>query len=299
VCGHPGNPAAPRPEAITHVQFWSRPYQSAQRFKSGSDANLCLKDYIEHIAVTTSKIHAYAPIHAKPFAGVHLVAFTVRPPLQLKPQGGVLGDVHPPQWHLQCSYHFTVNGCCGVEVLTTLADPDAVLVVFALNDAAYPSLPEPSSKVLGLSVTALLKEAKNFMSETAADALALAGWQHSDLAVFRIYNAPATSSQDSVNVVPFTPLNTLPRSNVVTDPSQPFPVRGWLKLAWVGLTSTTGGGDNIALVRTRRSLCRERETGAQDQPVWEHTHCRHVRLRPSVGARIGNRRAEHHRGLLR
>jgi hypothetical protein len=49
-------------------------------------------------------------------------------------------------------------------------------------------------------------------------------------------------------VVPFTPLHTLPASKEVTDPQQRFPVRGWLKLAWVGPTATTGGGGNITTV---------------------------------------------------
>jgi hypothetical protein len=246
-----GNPVPPTPDAITHVQFWSRPFQSAQRFTTNGDTGLCLQDYVTRIVETPGSITAYPPIHAKPFTGVHLVAFTVRPPLPLAPPAGPHGVVTAPLRHLECSYHFTVNGSCGVEVITSPADPNAVLVLLALNEVGYPQLPEPSSQMKQQSISELLDEAKKLGGDVSwyeNAFLKLKGLQLNDHIGFRIFNAPGTSAQDSVDVVPFTPLPTLPKSNQVTDPQQPFPVRGWLKLASVGLVATTGGGGNVTTV---------------------------------------------------
>jgi hypothetical protein len=272
-----GNPAAPTEDAITHVQFWSRPYQSAQLFSTQSsfadgvvdgiegsvedaasliglggghhsspDTGLCLSDYVKRIVEGVGAINAYPPIHTKPFVGVHLVAFTVRPPLQEVTRPGAVVEAQPRQ--LQCSYHFTVNGSCGVEVSTSLAGPNAVLVIFALSDAKYPKLPEPKSHMKQLSIKELMKDAKSHGATTAwyENAFIKAkGWEDSDHVGFRIFKAPATSALDSVNVVPFRPLNALPMSQLVVDAKQPFPVRGWLKLAWVKPTATTGAGGTI------------------------------------------------------
>lgn len=238
-----GKPVPPALDAITHVQFWSRPYQPAQRFTTNGDTGLCLQDYIKRIVETVRGISAYPPIFAKPFAGVHLVAFTVRPATKPAPVGR-LGTVIAAQRQLECSYHFTVNGSCGVEVIPSPADPNAVLVLFALSDAGYPKLPEPSSHMKQFSIGELLNEAKSRGTDITwyEDAFFwLKQIQLSDQIGFRIYNAPATSAQDSAGVVPFTPLHTLPASAQVTDPQSPFPVRGWLKLAWVPSRTTTVG----------------------------------------------------------
>ena len=246
-----GNPVPPTLDATTHVQFWSRPFQSAQRFTTGGDTGLCLQDYVKRILETLGDITAYPPIHAKPFTGVHLVAFTVRPPLQPAPPAGPGGAVSTPPRQLECSYHFTVNGSCGVEVITSPADPNAVLVVLALSDAGYPKVPEPSSQMKQLSISALMDEAKKLGADVSwyeNAFITLKGLQLSDHVGFRIFNAPGTSAQDSVDVVAFTPLRTLPASKQVTDTRQPFPVRGWLKLAWVkALTPLTTGSLKDAL----------------------------------------------------
>jgi hypothetical protein len=243
-----GDPVPPNPKAITHVQFWSRPYQSAQRFTTNGDTGLSLQDYVKRIVETFGDITAYPPIHAKPFAGVHLVVFTIRPPLQL---ATTKGSIRSPLRQLECSYHFTVNGSCGVEVTTSPADPNAVAVALALSDAGYPKLPEPSNHMKQLSISALMDEAKKLGADVAwyeDTFIKLKGLQLSDHIGFRIFNGPGTSAQDGVDTVPFTPLRTLPAQTQVTDPRQPFPVRGWLKLAWVEAVATTGGGGSVVTV---------------------------------------------------
>ena len=236
-----GTPVAASADAITHFQLWGRPYQAAQKFSSGGDTNLCLQDYVTDIVETLGSITAYPPIHAKPFTGVHLVAFTVRPPGQPQTAGGPAASAAVPSHVLECSYHFTVNGSCGVEVITSPADANAVLVLVSLSDAGYPSLPEPPSQMKQLSISALLNEAKALGENIAwykSAFLTLKSWQLSDNVGFRIFNAPATSAHDSENVVPFTPLRSLPSQTVTTDKTQAFPVRGWLKIAWIPTQTT-------------------------------------------------------------
>jgi hypothetical protein len=246
-----GRPAPPTEIAITHVQFWIRPYQSGQRFTTNGDTGLCLQDYVKRIVETLGSITAWPPIFPKPFAGVHLVAFTVRPPLPQRTAPGPAGGVSAPLQQLECSYHFTVNGSCGVEVITSPADPNAVLVLFALSAAGCPKLPDPPHQMKPFSISALMDEAKKLGADVAwyEDLfIKLKGLQLSDTVGFRIFNAPATSALDSVSVVPFTPLHALPASVQVTDSKQPFPVRGWVKLAWVPAQATTGGGGNVTTV---------------------------------------------------
>ena len=232
-----GRPAPATVGATTHVQFWSRPYQSAQLFKNAGDSGITLVDYIKRIVETVRGIYAYPPIHDKAFAGVHLVAFTVRAPAQ-PPRPN---PVAVPAWQLECSYHFTVNGSCGVEVIPSPADPNAVLVVLALNAVGYPTLPEPPSDNKNFSISDLLNDAKSRGTNISWYESAffwLKQLQLNDQIGFRIYRRPPTSAQDTVGVVPFTPLHTLPASSHATDPHSPFPVRGWLKLAWVPVVQT-------------------------------------------------------------
>src|SRR5262252_3817866 len=100
-----GNPVPPSINATTLFQLWSRPYQAGQLFSTGGDSGLPLRTYAERIAETLGDIQAFPPIFAEPFQGIHLVAFTVRPPV-LVPQS----TTAMPMVQLQCSYHFTVNG---------------------------------------------------------------------------------------------------------------------------------------------------------------------------------------------
>ena len=232
-----GAPTPPTLDAVTHVQFWSRPYQAAQLFKNDGDSGIVLADYIERIASTIiHDIDAYPVLHDKAFAGTHLVAFTVRAPAQ-PPRSN---PAAVPAWQLMCSYHFTVNGSCGVEVIPSPADPNAALVVLALNAAGYPTLPEPPSDNVNVSLGKLLNASGTSVSWYAAIGISILKRIHNDHIVFRIYRPPATSAQDSAAVVPFTPLHTLPASSHATDPHSPFPVRGWLKLAWAPVPHTNG-----------------------------------------------------------
>ncbi len=134
-----------------------------------------------------------------------------------------------------------------MEVVPSPADPNSALLVLALNSVAYPKLGEPSSHMKNLSISELLNEAEKDGAQISGLDKAffwLKKLQLSDHIAFRFFNAPATSALDAVNVVPFTPLASLPHQTVSTDPKSPFPIRGWMKLAWVdtNVVATTGDG---------------------------------------------------------
>jgi hypothetical protein len=237
-----GNNAPRTADATTLFQLWSRPYQAEQLYTTGNQSGLPLRDYVEDIATTLGQISASPPLFAKPFQGIHLVSFTVRPPADIPPPKNLgLETINTPR--LECSYHFTVNGSCSVEVIQSPAEPDSVLVVLALNSVGYPDLPAPTRYPVTVTIEKLLTDA-------AAEHINLP-WYAGVLGklkdieglgniVFNTCEAPQMSqTQDQVNVVPFTPLSELPQSSQATDNSQPFPIYGWLRLQWVTPSTTT------------------------------------------------------------
>jgi hypothetical protein len=239
-----GNVTAASQDATTLLQLWSRPYQSDQLFTDGGQSGLALRDYVTNVAETLGAIKVYPPIFPKPFQGVHIVCLTVRPPVPVR-ESVITGISSTQAPQLECSYHFTVNGGCGVEVITSPADPHAVLVILALNSVGYPTLPQPASNMQAMSLQQLVASAPGdidlgWLAEAWAKFKELEGEGNIQ---FRIFDPPpASSAQDNVGVVPFTPLNQLPASSQATDGTEPFPVYGWLKLRWVTpLVVATGG----------------------------------------------------------
>jgi hypothetical protein len=228
--------------AMTLMQLWGRPYQAAQKFTDGSSKNLCLQTYMKNIAETTGDIVAYPPIFPKPFDGVHLVSFVVRPPVPTPPPE--ISVVQGPA-HLECSYSFTTNNSCGVQVQQSLSDPNAVEVILALNSAGYPNLPEPPSTKVGYSIDSLrssipasLSALTSFLVDVVSEYQSIV---HGGNLYVRTYN-PLPAPDVTTHAVPFTPLSTLPRSQVNVDNTQPFPIVGWLKLQWVRSSIVVIGG---------------------------------------------------------
>jgi hypothetical protein len=235
----------PDGNAITLMQLWGRPYQAAQKFTDGSSKNLCLQDYMTNISTTLSDIVAYPPIFPKPFDGVHLVSFVVRPP-SLTPPTGRLAILGPA--HLECSYSFTTNKSCGVQVQQSLSDPNAVEVMLALNSAGYPTLPEPpftkvpwSIDSLRSSIPADLSTLTSFLVDVVEK---YQGAVHGGNLYVRTYK-PLPAPDVTTHAVPFTALSTLPRSQVNVDNTQPFPIVGWLKLRWVRSSTIVAGGGGL------------------------------------------------------
>jgi hypothetical protein len=238
-----GNPIIRSESAITLFHLWSRPYQAGQLFTTDGHSGLCLRDYAKAIAETLGDVQAFPPVFAKPFQGIHIVSFTIRPPVPPPPPTPV-GAV-TPTLQLQCSYHFTVNGSCGVEVIRSPSDPNAILVVLALNDVGYPTLPELPSHFDHYSIDSLLAQVPGGANLSwLQDA-----WLDIKGSVdIRQYSAPQMSqTQDSVNVVSFTPLDQLPSSAQATDSGQPYPIYGWVKLQWVDVRPRVIGIETLGI----------------------------------------------------
>lgn len=227
--------AYPDASAATLLQLWSRPFQAAQKFTDGDSKNLSLQPYLKNIADTVYDIDAYPPTFPKPFDGVHLVSFLVRPPMPTPPP--------PPrpfldQAYLECSYSFTTNKACSVQVQQSLSDPNAVQVILALNSAGYPLLPEPASTLIKYTIDDLVGQIPTDLGKLTSFLIDVVKTYQSaknlggaaDLYV-RTYN-PLSAPDLSRQVVPFTPLANLPPSAVNVNDSQPFPIIGWLKVRW-------------------------------------------------------------------
>lgn len=237
-----GEQVYPDASAMTLMQLWGRPYQAAQKFTDGSSTNLCLQQYITNISETLGDIVAYPPTFPKPFDGVHLVSFIVRPPVPTPPPAPslVIGPAH-----LECSYSFTTNKSCGVQVIQSYTDPNAVEVILALNSVLYPTLPEPPSTKVAWTIDSLKQ---NIPSDLGALTSFLVGvvtdYQkavHGGNLYVRTYN-PLPAPDVTTHAVPFTPLASLPQSQVNVDDTQPFPIVGWLKLQWVHTSSIVVDG---------------------------------------------------------
>jgi hypothetical protein len=141
------------------------------------------------------------------------------------------------QAHLECSYSFTTNKACGVQVQQSLSDPNAVQVILALSSAGYPSLPEPGSTLVKYKIDDLVREIPADLGTVSSFLIGVVeqyqsgfGTSEADLYV-RTYQ-PLSAPDLSAQVVPFTSLANLPRSTVNVNDSQPFPIIGWLKLRW-------------------------------------------------------------------
>jgi hypothetical protein len=242
--------AYPDASAVTLLQLWSRPYQAAQKFTDGGSKNLSLVSYLTNISETLGDIKAYPPTFPKPFDGIHLVSFLVRPPVPTPPPGPrALG---PAQ--LECSYSFTTNKACGVQVQQSLSDPNAVEVILALNSVGYPSLPQPPSTMVKYKIDDLVRQIPadlgtltKFLVDAVEAYQSKFGLSEADLYV-RQYN-PLPAPDVSTHAVPFTLLNNLPRSSVNVDDTQPFPIIGWLKVKWAHPSSIVAGG-NVGTVMT-------------------------------------------------
>ena len=234
-----GDPTYPTADATTELRLWSRPSQAAQRFTDGDSTNLSLVSYLTNISAPLGDIRAYPPVFAKPLDGVHIVSFTVKAPVPSAPRGGPLAGLS----HLECSYSFTVNHACGIQIQQSPNDPDAVIIILALNSAGYPALPELPSTFDKFLIDDLVKQVpsdlgtlSNFLVEAVKAYQSKFGLSEADIFVRR-FAGPAAPDLTS-HAVPFTSLADLPRSSVNVDNTQPFPVLGWLKLRWA---DTTGG----------------------------------------------------------
>ena len=222
-----GNRTALSPNASVGFKLWTRPYQVNQRFHTGDDSNLCLKDWATDISESTS-IEAYPQIFDKPFDGVNLISLLVNPPPP--PVGhGAAGAVAIHPHELRCSYQFITNGAVGLEVRPAPAG-GGVIVHLAFNSVNYPTnVPLPNETGKDYDIQQLLDQVPGGADLNWLESawLSIQG----DVKIYT-YDAPAMPAHTNEHVVPYTALAHLPPSTVVTDAQQAFPIYGWLKLKW-------------------------------------------------------------------
>lgn len=99
----------------------------------------------------------------KPFSGVHLIRYTVRPPSARR---------SPNDW-LIVNFHFTVRH--GVVVQVFKAGPDAVGVLIAMNPAGYRQAPLPRKMDWGIPYNRVSDHIPNWLTVLNAIGHPLAG----------------------------------------------------------------------------------------------------------------------------
>ena len=214
---------APSAEAVTALQLWTRPYQVNQLFSSGDDHNVSLQTYARDILETARDVEAFPQVFPTPFDGAPIVSMILDPPPQ---PASPVAAAHARE--LRCSYHFVSNGSCTVQVQQAPTG-GGVVVTLRFNSVNYPHLPELPTTSKDWSINDLLAQASGGVHLSWAEQ----GWVdlQSNVRIYT-YEAPAMPDHTGENVVPFTALGALPTATVVDDPSQPFPIFGWLKLKW-------------------------------------------------------------------
>jgi hypothetical protein len=242
----PDNPRPTRglPDS-TMAKIVGRPYLVSQEFGDGA-----LRQHLINEAVKvfcpgfpfaalagdcSLKVEAHPRFMPKPFSGLHLINFTVRPPSQR----------HRPTDRLIVSFHFTVRH--GVVVQVINAGSDAVGVVIAMNDLSFTAPPLPPRQDWNISIdelTQLNPEAGSIYNDVilGAAAAAVTGLTNpaapallSTGILTDLYDAPqARSPHDSENVVLGLAADALAQNmGVSEDNNQPFPIYGWVNVGWL------------------------------------------------------------------
>jgi len=188
-------------------------------------------------------IEAHPQIAAKPFDGVHVAAFTVRPPPDTAHLAGPLfGEA-------QVSFQFTHRTGVGVQVIGIDQVIDgqrqaSAEVLISLNSAGYQSTPlpprqeyVPSADELGDGVTldavelvaSLLNPALNPATRINRVQALLRG------TVTDAYDVPGVDLLDRSQAQPFVEVTQIPAGAGIVENSaddQPYPVFGWLDIRW-------------------------------------------------------------------
>ncbi len=237
VTGHP-NVAHPADETDTTIL--GRPFLVSQLFES--DDYPMKKHLLNEVGKVQSfrslSLEAHPKIKPKPFKGVHLMTYIVRPP-------SVRGN---PMDQLMAYYKFTVRTGVSVQLVNSA---DAVTVYVVMNDAQY----KPAKLPRKHSVNISRKELKRLNSDAGTT------YDEAIIAALLIPGNPVAALIDSMGITtdkydPLVPIlgnettanvkslagNT---PGVVRDDNQPFPISGYLRLKWIrptGPTSTMGLG---------------------------------------------------------
>lgn len=257
---------------FTQVLFMSRPFLCGQTYcldpknayRDGVDddggfwdhlLNECVKvigpPVINIIGIGESwKVEAHPKIKSRPFEGVNLLHFVVRPPTPAPPTGhGHFGNVGalPNRVRLAVSYQFTVRRGCAVQI-TSLA-PGQIDVWISLNSAGYtpPSLPprrdrnyfrqelDGLSKGSGTKILELdaLMTALGLLTGGPIDAAKVLAVLSTGIKTDEYASLPEFNILDASRAVNTFSDNIPAGQGIAIDDEQPYPVFGWLNVKWV------------------------------------------------------------------
>jgi hypothetical protein len=201
-------------------------------------------------------VEAHPKIKSHPFSGAYLAHFVVRPPTLVQPGHGpghgVLGGVVAPTQRLVVSFQFTVRSGCAVQVIP--GGPNSVDVLIAMSHAGYTSPPLPerhgrrwskdelsklnpdagSAYTDGEWISAVTQALNPLAGSVIGSAVAVAilerGIETDEYDCDPIKNVNTLNASHAVGA----PADNIPVGpGVVQDDTQPYPVFGWLELAWV------------------------------------------------------------------
>jgi len=188
-------------------------------------------------------VEAHPQIAAKPFDGVHVAAFTVRPPPDTAHQAGPLfGEA-------QTSFQFTHRAGVGVQVIGTDQVVDgqrqaSVEVLISLNSAGYQSAPlpprqeyVPSADELEDGATLAAVELVASLLNPVLDPVTRINRVQALLrgTVTDAYDVPGVDLLDRSQAQPFVEVTQIPAGAGIVENSaddQPYPVFGWLDIRW-------------------------------------------------------------------
>jgi hypothetical protein len=228
VTARPGGGAVDRnrafpPSEATSSFLISRPWLVGQRFEVDDEAiRQHLINEVEKVETFRSlRVEAHPKI-SKPFSGIHLFGYTLRPP---SPR------VHPDD-RLMVNFHFTVRH--GVVVQVYKAGPDAVGVLISMNADSYrmASLPRKNDWDIPLSFI-------NRYTDLVSDVLLADAIGHPLAAILLSrdwltdrYDAPEASSVHDSEITRIVVDDLRGNTPFSVDDGQPFPIYGEILLEW-------------------------------------------------------------------
>jgi hypothetical protein len=244
-CGHPdfhseihppllhvwARPSPSHPTQQTLTKIIARPYLVSQEFGDGALREHLFNEVEKAESFQSFHIEAHPQIKPKPFEGLHIISYTVRPPTPRQ--------AHDPFSILYVSFHFTIRQG-GVAVQVINAGSDSVRVIIVLNDAGYTPPPLPQKNDWSISIEDLDQlnpDAASIYRDVLFASFLLNPIGAGVLArgiLTDSYDIPLASSvHDSENVVSNVPVFNLPNPTPHSiDNNQPFPIYGWLNVQW-------------------------------------------------------------------
>jgi hypothetical protein len=229
----------------TQVKVISRPYLVSQQFNEGGLWNHLIAEIAKTIPPfppvpipASTRVEAHPRIYTTPFFGIQLMTFTVRPP----------SPRQSPADQLKVQYHFTARSSVTIQLIND-AQNDEVKVAIVMNTAGYAPALLPNRHDLDVSLDDLdaLQPGLGTKIKGALIGLALGGGglggldPISSAVVAGIlsqgvrtdrYDAPRAASTKDVNVVDINADQLGGGPHFDIDDGQPFPVYGFLTVAW-------------------------------------------------------------------